>query len=123
MTSLMHDYWDDDVRMELRQQPHSPFYCHPYGGIGRDIRVTREGFARFFEIDPNEVSWMQANMKIIDVMLPMSELLGYKLMNLDGKEEYSITIVEHSHSRVSDLLAIAPYLWEGTDGVRSTVQD
>lgn len=92
-----------------------PFYCHPYGGVARDIDVTKEGFARFFELDVDAMelasdpdsTWFG---KIIDQMNEWTECCGYRGRK-HGEITYSITIIEHGHSRVHDLLAIAPYLW------------
>jgi hypothetical protein len=81
--------------------------------------VTREGFARFFGVTLYDVEHMAVNCKWFDIMEPMSECLGYKMVRYprDFKKgylitEYRITVIEHGHSRVSDLLKIAPYLWE-----------
>ena len=93
MTSLMHDYWDDDVRMELRQPAPGAFYPHPYGGIARDIPVTREGFKRVFEWTDFEMDFADREMgKVIDRFFDNHEILGY---HCHGK--YSITIINRTH--------------------------
>lgn len=98
------------------QEVASKFYQHPYGGIARDVYVTREGFARFFEDTVECVDLMgliNPNMKSYDLIGEWHECLGYILKDGD-KTEYRITIVVHDHSRVSNLLQIAPYLWKGS---------
>jgi len=102
-------------RME-RELIASPFYAHPYGGIARDIAVTKEGFARFFEWSLAEVDFammvVQGNGgKVIDTFDEWAESLGY-IVESDGKRTYMITIINRDHSRVSQLLKAAPYLWQ-----------
>ena len=104
MTSLMHDYWDDDVRMELRQPAPGAFYPHPYGGIARDIPVTREGFARFFELDVDAMELDSSSMwfgKIIDIIHDTGECLGYRGRHRD-QTTYVITILNQTHGALMD---------------------
>lgn len=102
------------------REPHaSVFYQHPYGGIARDIFVTRDGFMRFFELDEFEMEIAEAfagQGKVFDWMHDgWSETLGYINLHQGGRMEYLITIIQSAHSDVSRLLAIAPYLWK-TEG-------
>lgn len=86
----------------------SKFYTHREGGIARDIYVSREGYARFFEIvEPDQIEdyWLHAEMHD-----HWTTCFG----RVTGSE-YRITIISHDHSRVSELLDIAPYLWKGSD--------
>ena len=92
-----------------------PFYAHPYGGIARDISVSKEGFARFFEWSLAEVDFAMMCVqghggKVIDTFDDWSESLGY-IDETNGKRTYMITIINRDHSRVGELLKIAPYLW------------
>ena len=106
MTSLMHDYWDDAERMELRQPAPSPFYPHPYGGIARDIPVTREGFARFFELDVDAMEMAECDGsiwygKVIDITHDTGECLGYRGRHRD-QTTYVITILNQTHGALMD---------------------
>ena len=84
-----------------RKPAASSFYNHPYGGIARDITVTREGFMRFWELDEYQMAQIESyhfNGKVCDVQPSyFYELLGY----LDhGK--YSITIINRTHGALMD---------------------
>jgi hypothetical protein len=73
----------------------SPFYSHPYGGIARSIKVSRDGFMRFFELDELGMKILyhqEFNGKIIDRRLDNHELLGYH-----DRGKFTITIVDHTH--------------------------
>jgi hypothetical protein len=77
----------------------SPFYSHPYGGIGRDITVSREGFMRFFEWDEFMMDFAeQFHGKVVDqTPRDWSELLGY---HDHGK--WVITVINRSHGALMD---------------------
>lgn len=112
MSSLLHDYWEAPVREPVA----SPFYAHPYGGIARDIAVSKEAFARFFEWSLAEVDFAMMCVqghggKVIDIFDEWAESLGY-IDESNGKRTYMITIINKDHSRVGELLKIAPYLWQ-----------
>jgi hypothetical protein len=87
-----------------RKPAASPFYNHPYGGVGRDITVTREGFARFFEDSVECVDFMgliNPNTKSYEVLGDTTECLGYILK--DGERtEYSITIINRTYGALMD---------------------
>lgn len=98
----------------------SPFYSHPYGGIGRDIVVDRAGFMRFFELDEYDMvavdSFAGQNMKLYDTLFDdWCEACGYAFLHPAGRITYRITMISRDHTRVGELLQIAPYLWEGND--------
>lgn len=103
-----------------RQPVASPFYCHPYGGIARDIYVTREGFIRFFELDEFDIAIAEAfagqGQKMYD-KLPddWTEVCGYINLLPSGKMTYRIDFISRDPQRISELLAIAPYLWKSND--------
>lgn len=107
------------IPIKTREPVASPFYSHPYGGIARDISVSKEAFARFFEWSLAEVDFAMmvvqgAGGKVIDTFDEWSESLGY----IDGSKtqhSYMITIIDRHPDRVKDLLQIAPYLWNGSD--------
>lgn len=102
----------------------SPFYAHPYGGIARDIHVTREGFMRFFELDEFDMQFAEAfagqGQKMYD-KLPddWTEACGYIGLHPGGRMTYRIDFISKHPKRVSELLAIATYLWEGIGGVET----
>lgn len=103
--------------MQDRGNVASPFYPHPYGGIGRDISVTREGFKRFFDIDEGHMCLAESFGlgKVIDEMTDdWTECVGYVNSN-PQLTKYEITVIHKHGTRVSELLQIAPYLWEGND--------
>ena len=111
MTSLMHDYWDDDVRMELRQPAPGAFYPHPYGGIARDIPVTREGFKRIFEWTDYEMDHAEREMgKVIDRFHDNAEVIGY-VGHCFGKRHFTVTVINRTHGALMD------------HAIRSTVQN
>lgn len=101
-----------------REPVASPFYLHPYGGVGRDIYVSREGFARFFEMEPSEVDWIPHNIKAIDKSGTGYELLGYKIQdagnrywdqenlrwvwNHDAPIQYKIVFIDYTHGALMD---------------------
>jgi len=86
----------DDLPAPRHHEPSaSDFYKHPYGGIARDVFVSREGFMRFWSLDESEMARIDSynfNGKIVD-QKPSDdfELLGY---HNNGK--YSITIIDRS---------------------------
>ena len=95
------------------------FYSHPYGGIARDICVSKEGFARFFEWSLAEVDFammvVQGNGgKVIDESGEWTESLGY-IVESNDRRMYMITMITMKPERVCELLQFAPYLWEGND--------
>ena len=114
-TSVLHEFWEAPVREPVA----GPFYAHPYGGIARDISVSKEGFARFFEWSLAEVDFAMMVVqgmggKVIDTFGEWDECLGY-LNEVKGKRAYMITIINRHPARISELLAIAPYLWENSE--------
>ena len=75
----------------------SDFYLHPYGGIGRDIQVTKEQFARFWELDDYTVERIPPNTKWFDVLHEKTEILGYRLVTWSFGQKtstYRITIID-----------------------------
>lgn len=101
----------------VREPVATPFYAHPYGGIARDISVSREGFMRFFEMDDYALSLGEAfaGGKVVD-QFPSNdyELVGYIGIKRN-QFTYDITVIHRSSQRISELLQIAPYLWQGND--------
>lgn len=101
-----------------REPVATPFYSHPYGGVARDIFVSREGFARFFEIDPSELDWVECNLKTFDVIGTGFEILGYKIQdaehrywhqedlrwvwNHEAPIQYKIVFINYSHGALMD---------------------
>ena len=74
-------------------------YHHTYGGMAQDVYVSREGFARFFEVSLAEVDRMDINCKWYDVMDAKSECLGYKIQEKRGDPfKYRITIIKYRGS-------------------------
>lgn len=74
------------------------FYKHPYGGIARDISVTRDGFMRFFELDEIGMKLVyhpDFYGKVLDRMFDEGEALGYRGHH-HGIETWTITIIDHS---------------------------
>ena len=98
-----------------------PFYLHPYGGIARDISVTREGFMRFFELEEQGIliaeSWAGQG-KLFDEFHEDGETMGYIGLLPGGEMTYSVTIIKNTLKDVNKLLEIAPYLWEGRQSAR-----
>src|SRR5678815_5898254 len=93
VSSVMHDFIID--RVPLPQA--SEYYAHPYGGIARDIWVTREGFARLFGHSLEYVDSLHCNMKVFDDMQVMCETLGYKQQyKIDGPITYRVIFIDHS---------------------------
>jgi len=77
----------------------SPTYHHTYGGTAQDVYVSREGFARFFEVSLHDVDNMAVNTKWFDVMEAKSECLGYKIQEKRGDPfKYRITIIKYRGS-------------------------
>ena len=112
-TALMHEF----IEPREREVVASPFYSHPYGGVARDIAVTREGFMRFFELDEHELSLGEGfpGVKVYDTFHDdWAESYGCILME-PTRLIYRITVINRDHTRVGELLQIAPYLWEGND--------
>lgn len=85
----------------IQQTVASEFYRHPYGGIARDIRVTREGFLRFFEIE----EWQTGVLavidftygKVIDEFHDKIEVVGYR-GHVSGVEHFTITFIDRTPS-------------------------
>jgi hypothetical protein len=73
------------------------FYRHPYGGIARDIFVTREGFMRFFELEELAIviaeSWAGQG-KVFDSLTDDHEYFGYINLFPGGRLSYTITIID-----------------------------
>ena len=91
-----------------------PFYRHPYGGIARDIHVSKEGFARFFDWSLAEVDFamlVSNGGKVIDDISDNHECLGYVHQNQHGRRDYMITIIDRTHGALME------------HAVRTTVQD
>lgn len=88
------------------QEVASAFYQHPYGGTARDIWVSREGFARFFEDSVECVDLMgliNRNTKSYDVVFDNGEALGYILQDrADGPISYRITIINRGFNPWKD---------------------
>ncbi len=72
-------------------QTTSEFYRHPYGGIARDIYVTREGFARYWGYSVEYIDDLPVNSKVFDDMQPKVEILGYKIATRSGQRIVSST--------------------------------
>lgn len=81
-----------------RETVASDFYPHPYGGIARDVCVTRDGFMRFFELDDHALSLCEAfpDGKVID-QFPgdAHELIGY-IGTTRTTLTYTVTVVDRS---------------------------
>ncbi len=80
--------------VEIRQSfgRESYEYHHPYGGIAQDSWVTREGFARFFDIPVEYVDQLPTNVKVFDRFWENHEVLGY-VMQIGPTKYYRISIV------------------------------
>ena len=77
----------------------SDFYKHPYGGIARDIFVTREGFMRFFELSEDSMliaESLAGRGKMYDDLTEEHEYFGYINLFPRGKLSYMITIIDRS---------------------------
>lgn len=76
----------------------SEFYRHPYGGIARDISVSRAGFMRFFEIDEIGMKLVyhpDFYGKVLDRMFDEGEAVGYR-EHRRGIEHWTITIIDRT---------------------------
>ena len=72
---------------------------------------------RFFELDEHELSLGEGfpGVKVYDTFHDdWAESYGYILME-PTRLIYRITVINRDHTRVGELLQIAPYLWEGND--------
>ena len=77
----------------------SEFYKHPYGGIARDISVTRDGFMRFFDVTEFDIKMAEAfagQGKIYDTVEENHETLGYINLLPGGKMTYFVTIIDRT---------------------------
>lgn len=89
----------------------SRFYTNTMGGIARDIWVDEEAFIRFFELVPwHLVQLKQGYWPHIQKHHGWDKMIG----SVSGSR-YRITFISGSPQRVSELLQIAPYLWQGSD--------
>ena len=100
----------------------SSLFVHQDGGIARDIYVSEEGFRRFFD-DMSDGQFGRAKSgynPYVEVYGGWTKCLG---IVEDGGTKFRIRIIEHSHSRVGQLLGYAPYLWpeEGDHGIRASI--
>ena len=80
----------------------SDFYLHPYGGVARDIEVSRTGFMRFFDLDEIGMKLVyhpDFYGKVLDRMYDYGEALGYR-GHRRGVETWSITIIDHSGAAI-----------------------
>jgi hypothetical protein len=114
--TILHEYWDHDQRLQDQQPLHSAFYRHPYGGIARDIHVTRIQFARFFGVSVEYVDSVEFNMKCLDDNFPGGETLGYKIKTWEWRDghklsqiSYRITVITYDYARIAKILDI---YWE-----------
>lgn len=99
MTSLMHGFLDNEVRREQKTTERSEIYPHIYGGMARDIYVTREQFARFWRYSVEYIDDLPVNCKVLDQMEPGGESLGYKIKEYHNPDlKYRITIISYSHN-------------------------
>ena len=67
----------DSVQIRQTLPRETVQYRHPYGGLARDVYVTRDGFARFFDIPVEYVDEMPVNMKCMDRFFDNVEVCGY----------------------------------------------
>ena|SRR5688572_372359 len=77
----------------------SEFYKHPYGGIARDISVSREGFMRFFQLDEQEMLIAESfagHGKVFDTFANEHEYFGYINLFPGGRLSYIIVIIDRS---------------------------
>lgn len=77
----------------------SDFYRHPYGGIARDIFVTREGFMRFFNLREDSILIAESfagQGKLYDTVSETHETMGYINLFPGGKMTYMVTIIDRS---------------------------
>ena len=94
MTDLMHDF--DPKRVSKSNA--GEFYRHPYGGIARDVLVSREGFARYFNHSVEYIDNEPMNMKLFDDFHEKCETYGTKMQDgRDGRIQYRITHIDHTH--------------------------
>lgn len=99
MTSVMHEFLDTEVRHERTRPEVSEFYPHIYGGMARDIYVTREQFARFWRMSVEYIDDLQFNSKVLDQMEPGGESLGYKMKEwvwkTNGRHKWKYTLIKY----------------------------
>lgn len=94
--TVLHNFFEDRLDPPLAGE----FYKHPYGGIGRDITVSYEGFCRFFELQESDMDIARAEKfygKVVDLS-PTSdiELCGYRGHRY-GNETWTITFIDRSY--------------------------
>lgn len=86
----------------------SEFYKHPYGGIARDISVTREGFMRFFELEEQGMliaeSWAGQG-KVFENFGDDHEYFGYINLFPGGRLSYTIVIIDRSSKAIKQHFA------------------
>lgn len=92
-----------------RESVAGPFYQHPYGGVARDIFVSREGFARFFQRTPESVDRLRKNCKTLDYAEDLGhpyewvEILGMVGQEIPGGPcTYKITFIDFRHGALMD---------------------
>ena len=91
---VLHHFWEDRHDRPVA----SDFYQHPYGGIGRDIWVSREAFARFFDHSPEYIDDLPVNMKLFNITGSLYEMLGYRQQDrIDGPISYRIVFIDRTH--------------------------
>lgn len=93
--TVMHDFHEDRTDKPVA----GAFYRHVYGGIARDIYVSREAFQRFFELtdaEMNVAAYFAG--KSADVLEDEHELVGYiyKSWPAPGQWMYRITIIDRT---------------------------
>lgn len=88
----------DWTERRSQAQDVSDFYPHIYGGMARDIYVTREQFARFWSHSVEYIDALPFNSKVLDQMEPGGESLGYKISDRYGPTKYRLTIINYSHN-------------------------
>lgn len=83
----------DHVKIRPHQSREVYSYQHPYGGIAKDAWVSRDGFARFFDIPVDYVDQLPTNVKAFDRFWDNFEVCAY-VMDICGQKYYRITIIE-----------------------------
>lgn len=79
----------------------NPEYDHHYGGVARDVYLTREQFARFFDVSVEFVDSLPVNVKVFDDMQPDGEMLGYIIQHHRPRRgqitrrSYRVTIIHY----------------------------
>lgn len=85
-------------------------YPHMYGGIAKEIYVSREGFARLFEVSPEYLDDLPINCKVFDVMYSGCEMLGYIITTRNNRrvvsrranltKQYRVTYIDYGYSKL-----------------------